>query len=99
MFFEGRPIRVTSIADAGELAEKLTSMTWELCRAFEIGGILLINDSTSGSGIQEYAVVYPDPERPGFGFQSDSITFGWMKVDGALTAILRVLHDGDPFKY
>lgn len=75
MLHTGRTFHVGDVASVEELAEKVTSTTWVLCTGFRLRVenqvLLFLNDSTSGDGIQEYAVFAED------GLQLESITFGW----------------------
>jgi len=50
--------------------------TWCLCNGFEAEGVILLNDSFSEDGAQEYAVIIPSQDRTS-GTQVDSITASW----------------------
>jgi hypothetical protein len=80
MLFPRRVFQVAVIPTAEELAQKLTEMTWVLCQAFELDGLLFVNDSTSEDGAQEYAVFRGDE-------QVESVTFGWCDEARALELI------------
>lgn len=75
--------------DAEELATQLTQHTWTLCTAFELGGYLFLNDSTSENGAQEYAVLKRQPNNRYV--QIESITFGWCTTEQAYQLIHDVL--------
>lgn len=79
---------VAPVASAEVLAEKLSEHTWTLCTAFQLGGYLFLNDSTSEDGAQEYAVLKVAAAAH---IQIESITFGWCKPDRALELIREVL--------
>ena len=68
----------------------LTESTWCCCAAFELGGYLFLNDSTSEDGIQEYAVLKRDGGN-GKPIQVESITFGWCDAAKALEYIQETL--------
>lgn len=94
MFFQHRPVSITPIDDAGELAEKLIDLSWTSCTAFDLGGIVFVNDQTCADGAGEWAVVMLHPDLPRFGWQTNSITFGWMKSpEEALEVIIAELTD------
>lgn len=84
MLHKSRGWSVVEVETAAELAEKLTEMTWCGCAGFRVGSLLFLNDSTSGDGAQEYAVVRD-------GRQVDSVTFGWMTRARALVVIEALL--------
>lgn len=94
MFHANRVWCVTPVVSAEDLAEKLTTVTWSCCTAFELGGYLWLNDATSPDGGQEYAVVKRDgPDgRP---LQVESITFSWCDFAEAMEYIQRTLRGGD----
>jgi hypothetical protein len=99
MFHQNRVWCVTSVSSAEELAEKLTTVTWTCCTAFELGGYLWLNDATSLDGGQEYSVVkrVGPNGRP---LQVESITFSWCTTQQALEYIrwtLRGEDDGNDF--
>lgn len=55
------------------LAKKVRQTTWTECSAFKAGSLILLNDSTSGDGAQEYGVLRD-------GHQIESITVSWMTI-------------------
>jgi hypothetical protein len=57
MIHAKRRFTVIDIATAEELADKLTNYSWCGCNGFRFNGLLLLNDSFSGDGAQEYAIV------------------------------------------
>lgn len=73
MFHDRRIWTLADIDSPRELAEKLTQQTWVLCQGFRWQGLLLLNDSLSEDGAQEYGVVHEAT-----GFQLDSFTVSWM---------------------
>ena len=99
MFHHDRTWCVTSVASAEELAQKLTSIVWTCCTAFELGGYLWLNDSTSPDGVAEFAVLKRlTPDGPML--QVESITFGWCDYDTSLAYIQQALRgefDGSEF--
>lgn len=78
---------VADVATPEELAEKLTNHTWCSCNGFKLeGGWFFLNDSTSGDGAQEFAVV-----RAADMAQVESITFGWCNKEKALQYINEIV--------
>jgi hypothetical protein len=63
------------------LADQLCNHTSVGCQAFELDGYVYANDSTSGDGAQEYAVLLPISD--GEFIQIESITFSWCSVTKA----------------
>ena len=99
MMHHDRTWVVTAVATAEELAEKLTGTTWTCCTAFELGGYLWLNDSTSPDRGQEYATV-KNVGPGGRPLQVESITFSWCSCEEALALIHRSLRgedDGNEF--
>jgi hypothetical protein len=86
MMHRTRTFQVYDVISAEDLADKLTAHTWTCCIAFRFCDLLFLNDSTSGDGAQEYAVVR-------HGQQIESITFGWCDEAKAL-GYIRALRDG-----
>ncbi len=86
MLHRNRHWCVSPVESAEELAKKLTDTTWCCCTAFELGGYLFLNDSTSPDGAQEFAVVKRDGGQ-GKPVQIESITFGWCDEAKALQHI------------
>jgi hypothetical protein len=84
MFFEHRIYSVREYTDVGELAGLIDETTWTLCTGFEIGDVLLVNDSTGPDGAQVYAAL---DERGQF----ESIAFSWMTVEKAVDCIVALL--------
>lgn len=90
MFHTNRTWCVTPVASAEELANKLTSIVWTCCTAFELDGYLWLNDSTSPDSAAEFAVLKrPSPGGPLL--QVESITFGWCDYDTSLAYIQQAL--------
>ena len=101
MFHRNRVWCVTAVASAEELAQKLTTVTWTCCTAFELGGYLWLNDATSPDGAQEWAVVkrVGPSGRP---LQIESITFSWCDGPTSLEYVQRTLRgedDGSDFAH
>jgi hypothetical protein len=94
MFHSRRLWCVNSVASAEELARKLTETTWCCCTAFELGGYLWLNDSTSPDGAQEFAIV-KKLGPSGKPVQLESITFGWCDQVKAQAYILLTLAGKD----
>jgi hypothetical protein len=94
MFHRSRVWCVTPVASAEDLAEKLTTVTWTCCTAFELGGYLWLNDATSPDGGQEFAVV-KRAGPAGHPLQVESITFSWCDFDEALAYVQRTLRGED----
>lgn len=66
---------INPVADPDWLADQLCNHTSVGCQAFELDGYVYANDSTSGDGAQEYAVLRPISD--GEFIQIESITFSW----------------------
>ena len=64
------------------LSDLVHTKTWTLCTGWRVGDTLYLNDSTSESGAQEYAVLRV---QPGVGClvveQFESVTFSWMTLE------------------
>ena len=84
MIHTSRLYAVSEVDSAEDLASKLTTMSWTLCTAFELEGLLFANDAFSEDGAQEYAVVRG-------GRQVDSVTFSWCTTERALAIIAELL--------
>lgn len=82
---------LSTVASAEELAHKLIHYSWTGCQAFQLGGYLFANDSTSADGAQEYAVLRPSAADGNELVQVDSITFSWCTEVNALEIILRII--------
>ena len=82
MFHDRRTWTVADIDSPRELAEKLTQQTFVLCQGFRWQGLLLLNDSLSEDGAQEYGVVH-EPT----GLQLDSLTVSWMTPERFLACL------------
>ena len=82
MFHNRRIWTLADIDSPCELAEKLTQQTLVLCQGFRWHGLLLLNDSLSEDGAQEYAVV-----DEATGFQLDSLTVSWMTPERLLVCL------------
>jgi len=91
MLHKDRIWRVESVTDAATLAAHLTEMTWTGCSAFERNGLLYLNDSTSGDGAQEYAVIRRSDMR-----QIESVTFRWTRGEDALDWIRSASPEMEP---
>ena len=90
MFHQDRVWCVTQVSSAEELARKLHTVVWTCCTAFELGGYLWLNDSTSPDGAAEFAVL----KRCAAGgrlLQVESITFSWCDYDETLQYIQQAL--------
>lgn len=72
-----REWKVVDVASARELAEKFSEHTWTPCTGFRYAGFCWLNDSFSGNGAQEYAVI-----RESDGAQVESITVSWTAQRG-----------------
>lgn len=76
---------MTPVETADELAEKLTQRTWAKCSGFQHAGHFFLNDSSSLSDAQQYAVVQ---RLVGEEFaQLESILIGSMNPKDALETI------------
>jgi hypothetical protein len=87
MIHSKRRFLVDRVSSAEKLAQKLCSITWTLCTGFELDGLLILNDSFSEDGAQEYAVMRN-------GKQIESITFSWCSFESALEYIRGLLAGG-----
>jgi hypothetical protein len=83
-----RTYDVTAVASTKELAKKLATLTWCGCNGFRHGPLLILNDSFSADGAQEFAVWHEQR-----GVQVDSITASWMDEQKLLRCIERLLRE------
>ncbi len=90
MFHHDRIWCVTRLASSEELARKLHRIVWTCCTAFELGGYLWLNDSTSPDGATEFAVL-KRCSVDGRLLQVESITFSWCDYDETLQYIQQAL--------
>jgi hypothetical protein len=87
MLFQNRLHAVTARNDLAELAHELTNTTACPSAGFRYNNLLLLNDSSSPDGAQEYAVFFigDDPLRHGQNRitkkQIESITCSWMTAE------------------
>ena len=71
---------------AQELAARLKQpASWVGCAGFSIGQVVLLNDSSSEDGAQEFAVVAVDS-----GQQVESLTISWMEEERLAGALERL---------
>ena len=84
MLHKQRTFCVTPVADLSTLVAKLTAHTWTTCTGFLWDNLLLLNDSFSENGAQEYAVFRDAREI-------ESLTVSWMQP-AQLTATLTTLN-------
>lgn len=95
MFHKNRVWHVSVVDSRDELAEMLSQYVYTPCAAFELEGVLFLNDSTGPDGAQEYAVVKC---IGGEYFQVESVTFGWCSVERAREHIDYVIEYDTGFK-
>lgn len=84
MMHDKRTFSIAPQTTPEALADLLTAGTQLLCSGFEVGDLLLLNDSFSENGAQEYAVIRN-------GRQIESLTASWMTYErllGCLEALL-----------
>jgi len=84
MFWQKRTYQVFEVDSPESLAEKLTEHTWCGCQAFKCEDVLFVNDSSSGDGASEWAVIRD-------GRAVESITFGWCSYYRALQYICELI--------
>ena len=82
MFHDRRTWTVSDIDSPRDLPENLTQQTFVLCQGFRWQELLLLNDSLSEDGAQEYGVVHELT-----GFQLDSLTVSWMTPERFLACL------------
>jgi hypothetical protein len=85
MLHHHRTFGVANSERLDELVTKLTEQTWTLCTGFAYQGLLLVNDSFSENGAQEYAVYKA-------GRQIDSLTVSWMTGARLRDVMTHLLH-------
>ena len=91
MLHKHRTWGLASVPSAVDLARKLTEHVWTPCTGFyakDHPEVLFLNDSTSGNGAQEYAVVYRVGTKL---IQGESITFGWCSFEEGLAYVRKAL--------
>lgn len=78
MLHEDRRFGIFNLPDdlSEALAEFSRCGTWTLCTGFRWRTLLLLNDSLSEDGAQEYAIV-----REATGEQLESLTVSWMTTE------------------
>lgn len=84
MLHARRAFQIHEFTDMREVARKLVETTWTLCSGFKCDGLILVNDSTSENGAQEYAVFHGEQ-------QIESLTVSWMESADQLYEILEKL--------
>lgn len=89
MIHAGRIYRLTPIAEAGDLVDKLVDRSWTLCSAFALGKLIFANDAFSEDGAQEYAVIRD-------GRQIESIAFSWVEDRDRTRDYVTSLLEGAP---
>jgi len=87
MLHKFRVWTVQKIYSASSLAYRLTHVTWVGCQAFELDGIIFVNDSISNTDAQRFAVLVPAPNHDGF-IQVDCINFSWCSEERAFQRIV-----------
>src|SRR5437016_466529 len=93
MMHKRRQWGVGPVANAEELARKLTESTWCLCTGFYVQGheeILFLNDSTHEDGAGEWAVCRGKIGSPVF-TQLESITFSWCDFPTAFRLVQQAI--------
>lgn len=88
MMHRNRRHKIEASLTIEQAAEKLANHTQVVCSAFQVGPLLLLNDSTSEDGAQEYAVVRD-------GRQIESLTVSWMKEAKLLEFLRHLISDPD----
>lgn len=84
MIHDTRVYSVRVVSSAEELAELLTEFAWTLCTGFEYSGLVVLNDSFSEDGAQEWAV-FRHSQRV------ESVTFSWCSKERALEILHALL--------
>jgi hypothetical protein len=92
MVHGSRRHRIQAVEALDELCLMLTQRDWHCCDGFSHAGLLLVNDSTSADGAQEYAVFRMDrPNR-----QIESITVSWCTAERLMGLLGRLLDGSNP---
>lgn len=96
MLHDSRVFRVTWMGPIGpssalELARQLTEHTLTLCTGFRLGPLVLVNDSLSPDGAQEYAVFSARDN-----FQLESLTVNRIEADELAWMLLRLADERSP---
>ena len=71
---------IAPYTDLTQLVTALCDQTWTTCQGFSWSGLLLLNDSFSADGAQEYAVIRG-------GRQIESLTVSWMTAADLATTL------------
>lgn len=74
MVHKDRIFAITEVETLEKLAGMVTEYTWTLCSGFKCGNVILLNDSFSENGCQEYVLVLETPEGL---IEAESITVSW----------------------
>ena len=89
MIHKNRLYAIADVPTAAELARELRRCTWTSCTGFRLGGLLVVNDSFSPDGAQEYAVFQEKSM-----LQVESLTVSWYGSTETLEKDLEVLLSG-----
>ena len=92
MIHTHRTFCITPIPDLATLVDKLTAHTWTTCTGFLWGNLLLLNDSFSENGAQEYTVIRD-------GYEIESLTVSWMTPEQLMATLTILRTDPDPRIY
>lgn len=87
MIHQRRTWAAEPVTNLPALANRLVHGRFPLCQGFGVGPYLLLNDSTTAEGPQEYGVVRPD------GLQIWTLTVTWMRAQ-RLEQVLRYIARG-----
>jgi hypothetical protein len=95
MMFNGQVgFNVQTYQTVEELVESFERChTWTLCTGFRIDNLVLLNDSASENGAQEYAVIQimEEDDEVMLGWQFESYTMSWMSHERKIEAITEAL--------
>ena len=92
MIHKHRTFCITPVPDLLTLVDKLTAHTWTTCTGFAWQNLLLLNDSFSENGAQEYTVIRD-------GYEIESLTVSWMTQETLTHTLIDLATDPDPRIY
>ena len=92
MIHRNRRYQIQSCYDLADLVQRLTTSTWCGCQGFCWNGLLILNDSFSADGAQEYTIVKN-------GKEIESLTVSWMTPDQLTATLEHLATDPDPVTY
>lgn len=92
MIHTHRTFCITAVPDLASLVDKLTTHTWTTCTGFAWQNLLLLNDSLSENGAQEYTVIRETHDI-------ENLTVSWMTTEDLTATLTKLSTCPDPRTY